>query len=137
MIDAKELRVGNCVMDGAGRIMVVENIQDRSINRLIDGDGVSGSYSLEGLQPMPLTPEILEKCGFDIPAFIRDISDGFFLTTDKMLGFRLQLEKDYKHIGYVCESLKLNHIAYLHQLQNLYYALTGTEITPISNTINT
>lgn len=96
-----------------------------------DDDGLwyvqSDEYAdinMAGLMPVPLTPEWLEKCGFvadrngwHMPGSRLSLTDQFYpCWFDRMLW--PQDIPDFKHL-----SLK-----YLHQLQNLYYALTGEEL---------
>ncbi len=71
-------------------------------------------------KPIELTPEILEKAGFDVTE------------TDALL-LPLYLSKDFGfyrvHLTDQDNGLNLNiELAYVHQLQNLYHALTSTEL---------
>jgi len=82
-------------------------------------------------EPVPLTPEILEKCGFEsrlskneyfILCSKRSRSDGLFI--------------EITLFDFSCSIGQLNHFShqfgeykYLHQLQNLYFSLTGKELT--------
>jgi len=79
------------------------------------------------LNPIALTPEILEKCGFKIRptgGYCKKISNNFefyILTLGNMDEFYL-LQFDSAGIMCPCK--------YLHQLQNLYLTLTGEELNP-------
>jgi hypothetical protein len=105
---AQELRIGNYVYNGFNDITKISSI--------ICQYNTSG-YLLETLKPIPLTEEILLKCGFEktyfenIPYFEKGCLtiDGCFYDVELM------------------DSTKLN-IIHLHQLQNLYFALTGQEL---------
>lgn len=86
------------------------------------------TLSLEDIEPIELTPEILEKCGFkyetkDKNHFVKD--QGKQLYVSIYLG-----DGDYQ--PQICDdgimSITLQPILYLHQLQNLYFALTGEEL---------
>lgn len=70
---------------------------------------------------IPLTHEILKKAkGF---RFAR--KTGHFLN----LHFMIELHGDMPPIIYYSgQMLDVTHIQYLHQLQNLYFALTGSEL---------
>lgn len=72
-------------------------------------------------EPIELTPEILEKCGFVKPAHSY-IGDIFHLSEwdEYPLNWCVAMNKNNAVI-----ILKLKH---LHQLQNLYFALTGEEL---------
>jgi hypothetical protein len=77
---------------------------------------------LDEFEPIPLTPEILEKCGFDKGMGI----------DHKFQGLRLRLWKNNDWIllnTNGCDLYpRMPTIKYLHQLQNLYFALTGKEL---------
>lgn len=72
-----------------------------------------------GLKPIKLTEEILLKCGF-----VKDEFDNWENET------RLGLYKPEEFDGYlsVWGESTVGECNYLHQLQNLYYALTGQEL---------
>ena len=124
----EELRVGNWVQykqgfkKGEGYCQV-ELIHDKHFDcrHKLLGFTPNGEY-----KPIPLTPEILEKCGFDnvgLVAYSIKISDYSMLVGNKT-GFELVSRVNDK-IN-VVPVLEMPH---LHQLQNLYYALTGEELT--------
>ena len=129
MMEAKELRVGNLLQSG-NRIVVVENIMPYGINYMAQEEDVD--YSFDILEPVSLTEEILLKCGFtkyehdagydlegDITdkcdeyglskLSIMDWGDGFVLSNSFSFNLRVELKS-------------------LHQLQNLYFPLTGEEL---------
>jgi len=108
-----ELRIGNWI-NIQGNFKKVLGIDYIHKEHLIISDGY---YQLDWCEPIPLTEEILLKCGFEkhitidiYPTFVFrmiNINDGIVYVSD--LGF-------------------LNHIKHLHQIQNLYFALTGEEL---------
>ena len=142
MLHAKDLRYGNKVYNKRGEVITVQQILGTSIvydttlnvNRRQLAK-VSGSYNesyttyvvetvkeagLQDIEPVKLTPQILEKCGFR--NFVRD---EWILTHGNV------------HTDFIFneEGLRLRHatssrvkITYLHQLQNFYYAITGVEL---------
>lgn len=73
------------------------------------------------MKPIPLTPEWLERCGFKIL-----VDDGFLVRVAKgvvcikISGIGLPVVR----IG----EMHFTNIIHLHQLQNLYFALTGEEL---------
>jgi hypothetical protein len=107
---------------------------------------MSGDY---GIYAIPLTPELLEKCGFEIKSGKTKFDNperGFDWTKGSIsiLDGQFDIVYDYSgpcthpdyHQGHEVILLegggdynyaKLN-IKYLHQLQNLYYALTNEEL---------
>ena len=69
MIQAKELRIGNIVCDPSMAVHVpIKEITQNYVTvdmRGQDFDGIELAISYEDLLSIPLTPEILEKCGFE------------------------------------------------------------------------
>jgi hypothetical protein len=113
----QELRIGNWVlMDNEPTR--VESISDNAINLFSDWEFY--------FKPIPLTPEILDKAGFrkinyyEGNAFGLEISDSHELVCNERM-FWLACDDSFYNEP-------LDHIKYLHQLQNLYFALTGEEL---------
>jgi hypothetical protein len=79
------------------------------------------NYEISQVEPVPLTPELLETAGFEA-SFHGYKKDGFL--------FALWHYKDTD--GYLVQYNQTEHevtiIHYVHQLQNLYFALTGKEL---------
>jgi hypothetical protein len=79
------------------------------------------------VQPIPLTPEILEKCGFEW----EDIETHTDKTTRGLYKSILMMLPATSNCWYAAPfgyPLSLHRTLYLHQLQNLYFALTGEEL---------
>lgn len=126
MIVAQELRIGNWVnieppQDGYSGICMIEQIDRSRALMHCETEDYFIDKRLNEIEPIPLTPEILEKAGFDrLP-----------LSSVKRYGiktklFYLQIEKGKCYLyGYRFYPYGLTT---LHQLQNLYYALTGEEL---------
>lgn len=118
-----ELRLGNYILHN-GEVMPVVQIERRykTIFRLNDID-VDERIIQDYFQPIPLTPEWLERCGFE-----RGIDKGVFVKDNFKIGVT-----DYAGGGswvfYMDRHLSVHDISCLHQLQNLYFALTGEELT--------
>jgi len=81
--------------------------------------------------PIPITPEVLKKCGWELQpcseALVKEVygQDVYSLKSNE--DFVLAKVKD----GYVfCDHIigDVKPITSLHQLQNLYFALTGEEL---------
>lgn len=125
---ANELRIGNYVKDSvSGEVMVVNELGENVGAVLLNRD----KYPLpDGWQMayIPLTPEILEKAGFiqisdydpEGPTHRMNSSIGVI---DVCYGY--SMVDIVQNIG----RIRHNKIKYLHQLQNLYFALTGEELT--------
>lgn len=111
MIKSKELRIGNWVTNGEKNHTADANvIYDVAMSEFNDGE-----FPIE---PIPLTPEILEKCG--------TVEGRCFYTNDKQLIIWRDLV--YSKYWFDCNNQKIE-IKSLHQLQNIYFALTGEELT--------
>ena len=107
-MEAKELRIGNLVYDNLGGILKIK--------------GINTDSDLSHLKPIPLTEEWLIEFGFE------EVSNEWFLDG---FNFHLYLSKTGLVIrGLVIFSKNVSNlkINYVHQLQNLYYALTNEEL---------
>jgi hypothetical protein len=119
-MEAKELRIGNCVsIDG----QIVQLGEDAL-------EVLFAARNYTDLTPVPLAGEILESIGF------QQHGEGEFYyfhphysVRDKAI--KLYSTSDNCHLEYKVEGIdnwQLIEIKYLHQLQNLYFALTGEEL---------
>jgi len=124
MINSNELRIGNFVLAPNGEIKKVENIYDRYFNMLHDGDGVGGGYLLEVYNGIPLTPKILEQCGFEI---LTSKEKGFTQDTYTYKG-KISLVVAFDGERLSVSFWQGNEKKYLHQFQNFFYFLTGEEL---------
>jgi len=130
-MDVFELRIGNYVnvpKDGqcpfridlfdyvANGIGKFGMIYDKSVHPL--------TWYLQDLKPIPLTKEWLFKFGFgqsedhEVGHNTSNIVDFYYDYHFKR--FRVETQEG--------EEIRLPNIQYIHQLQNLYFALTGTEL---------
>jgi hypothetical protein len=113
MIKANELRIGNWYFEfGMPRQATGLLIYKLESIRIRDKIAID-------ISPIPLTPEILEKAGFrEYGPFSPWLVLGSFAWV-KNVGIMYEIDT---------ESAMLDHIIHLHQLQNLYFALTGEEL---------
>ncbi len=111
---ASELRLRN-YYNGDG-IYYKINITD--LQNLID-DPQDDFY-----QPIPLTEDILLKCGIELK--FEELESGSRMSYWVKGAFDLEIGAD----GKICFEVYSHYIEvkYLHQLQNLYFALTGEEL---------
>lgn len=132
MIPSSELRIGNLVsfVEDANRYKDYHEVTD--INTQIalchNGDVDTGE-----LFPIPLTPDILEKCGF----VKNKLGEMSIEVTDP--SFHLELMEGKENYFYPSitqtpdmdeeRTVWLNRINSLHQLQNLFYCLVGEELS--------
>ena len=128
MIDEKSLRLGNYVMY-ENTAHVVEELRGR--NNTIVTRWIKGTdhyiHTADELDPIPLTEEILLKCGFEKDDNGLDMCDPEYEDWFEM-GFpgigRLS-EAEGNSIVDDSGEIRIN---YLHQLQNLIYCLSGKEL---------
>ena len=123
---ANEFRVGNWlvyVWENEVGLPVKEymRIEPIDIWRMEDDE------FMELFEPIPLTPEILKKCGFnsDLTITPKWLSDNLAKFSIRVIINKLHItiHKDRDKQFFSFGSIK-----YLHQLQNLYFALTGEEL---------
>tara|TARA_R110000782_G_scaffold92687_1_gene176086 strand:+ start:847 stop:1218 length:372 start_codon:yes stop_codon:yes gene_type:complete len=115
-----ELRIGNWVMSGNG-FYKVECLTSKGIEYVI-ADEVLWSGDSVIFKHIPLTEEILLKCGFESFDCLC-----MYLENDIELSF--EDGNIYLSAGtYTQTPSELNHIKYLHQFQNLIFALTNEEL---------
>lgn len=111
MIQPNELRIGNWVKDKR------DNKQYQFVR--INPEFWDATF----FEPIPLTPEVLEKCGLkdvwikNSWMIVEDVSDG------ETFGWAMKV----RNASYTRE-IEFAYFKYLHQLQNLYFALTGEEL---------
>ena len=110
MINAKELRLGNWV-----NAFKTTYIIDSNDFQYVDSDTYLMPYD-----PIPLTEDILLKCGFVKSIYTnRDVYS--------YENFIVSIFKNRIEFG-INSKRQLVTIKHLHQLQNLYFALTGEEL---------
>lgn len=121
-IKANELRIGNWVYGSSGKKLIkIDYIKFDRIGMRLIGEGYAGLISesyeetIAFSKPIPLTEEILLKCGFEKE------SDAY---TYKYF----ELSYDFYCAVNSCEYTIGEKINSVHQLQNLYFALTGEEL---------
>jgi hypothetical protein len=149
---ANELMVGNYIQDYYNTKILVVKTVDSTLEYLDLSDSKKHSNHITNLKPIPLTEDILLKCGFEKqlagqfqtadcgyhPTCFYFILDGyndfgrgykqpihkynFCLVNISKIDFKLR----FQFSGYKTEGVKIEH---LHQLQNLYFCLCGEELT--------
>lgn len=123
MINANELRIGNLVITNDDKIVKVKNINDDGING--EWDSEWATFYHKWLKGIPLTPEILEKAGFE------KIGSTNFENSKHIISFLVKMYDDHSILLAVkneYEKCNVGIYKYLHQLQNLYFALIGEEL---------
>lgn len=120
MIQANELRIGNKVKSPfvEGGISNVDGLlPDRGV-LVIDGTMIA-----QNIEPVTLTTNVIKLLGFeDIGQDGRCFAKGIYQLQKADGGY--DFIKFWMQIGVV-----IKRLAHLHDLQNLFFALTGTELT--------
>lgn len=136
-IESKDLRLGNCIkleyeefnnysedsqIDHNNNIWVVESIREDDIWVYNSIENISHTDNTYTFEPIQLTEEILLKCGF------KKHLDTIFIHWSKEGGmFEISTRLPYGSFGLWVNGT-LGCFQYVHQLQNLYFALTNEEL---------
>lgn len=115
-MQANELRIGNWVLR--------KNNNEHQIQTRVNITYFNLVFEYPNdYTPIPLTPEILEKwCGFE-----NDDND-FLIGISERTNLHINLIKKRTLLESYDGIIALCNISYLHQLQNLYFALKGEEL---------
>lgn len=116
-----ELRIGNKIQDRNGFVFNVVGIGEDWITTDFEsneGDVWEFNFIINPPMPIELTEEILLKCGFKENKFSYVYEDDTRVS--------VYVNDDF----FFCQidNVVINNIKHLHQLQNLYYCLAGTEL---------
>jgi hypothetical protein len=120
MIKAHELRIGNHVyLTNDNGQTIIDKIDAIDIYDCM----VSEEKFNQSRQPIPITEELLIKAGFELQK-----GDWTIAKLKKDSGFIIHNRKEgkWRFTPIWCADYKT--IDHLHQLQNLYHALTGEEL---------
>ncbi len=103
------LRIGNLLQDREGIFCRVEELNKDNFR----APAIRGPLTSLPNSPIPLTEEILLKCGFKKNTNYTPCGKAIFYKNGYIIYCGVTIEIEIK---------------YLHQLQNLYYCLTGEEL---------
>lgn len=125
MIDKKELRIGNLVAAN-DEIIVIQSVGIyASWCKYLTAETLFKRFNTDMI-PIPLTTEILDKLGFET---VNGSEWTIQYTSNERNPFR------FLHLGVNCNGriffeFGFNHVwvASVHQLQNLFFSLTGQEL---------
>lgn len=128
MIKIQELRIGNLVYGfdtvvskKNKNIFTVESISENGIN-LWQVYGFDDEYAAS-VEPIKLTNEVLLKIGFE-----KISGRTNYLTLNISSDNNGNSINYFEDDGFYLEELFIGEDIFLHQLQNLYFALTGIEL---------
>lgn len=120
MINPKELRIGN-IINSAGLAMVVLRIyEDRILYKEYEPRTILRHPSDIGANPIPLTNEIFKQAGFELFPW-------GFVKNDVLIRVHWNGQAAPKYWLEVGNGLRVDLLS-VHQLQNLFHALTGEEL---------
>ncbi len=127
-----ELRIGNLAQDNKGNLLRVAGLTEDNISYYIIDRSKFPLQEDWKAEPIPLTEEWLIKLGFNES----DDGNSYVLELDRRWAY-LVLEEDFSMSIYDKEDLsgvnnpcfKEGISKHVHQLQNLYFALTNEELT--------
>ena len=115
-------RIGNYVSheDYSTDVFVIKSINfyDEHNDYMVDTTGgKNGTWinPIENIKPIKITQEFLEKNKFTI------------INHPQQIGYKLKDLYIYEHGSFVGE-VEVAHVEYVHELQNLYYAIYGEEM---------
>lgn len=119
-MESKELRIGNLLKYDDGTIVEVLTVSSRDIvvKRFPQ------PLNISVLHPIPLTPEILEKAGWYWNAECNSYEHADIRMN---MQFR-EVNQSWTMYNHVLKAVIAKRIYHVHQLQNLYFALTGEEL---------
>jgi hypothetical protein len=122
---ANELRIGNLLLDRGDKLLRLDywDFMKPAQRMFIEGSEVhSLTEDLEYCKPIPLTAEWLLKFGFER----RQIKDLISYNTNQLELYQYASNNNKIFFEHADGEVELK---YVHQLQNLYFALTGEELT--------
>ena len=131
-----ELRLNNLILEN-GEIRKIYQLDMGGISfyhindlRINKQNGLEQNSYNEVLKPIPLTEEILLKCGFENTGIHFSIKTGYYFDVRQE---KKQSKLSINHTGadnyfVVSPGNGSIYLKSLHQLQNLYFALTQTEL---------
>jgi len=129
-MEANELRIGNLVFDDHSGRMIVSAINpydgmynhESGVYLCKNNNLPSGYYFLKDIRPIELTEDWLIMFGFENIGSVYKIGE---LNALNNRDLELVLCTEDNIISY---NDYLHPILYVHQLQNLYFAITGKEL---------
>ena len=121
-LEAKDLRIGNLVMDNA-KVKIVTS------GMISNWDIIKRDYA--GYEPIPITEEWLLKLGFlleydegDIKYYVKSTNHNFGIK-----GYDNSEWYIYHEYPFSDDYTILKELAWVHELQNVWFSLTDEELT--------
>ena len=127
-MNVKELRIGNLISHSSGKTLIVDEIHNVGAMASFLSEKGSVTAGVQFFEPIPITAEWLERLGFSFNrsvAVFDEFQKGNIVYMVWKNG-RKDLGLDTNVVSYGNKHIKCQ---FVHQLQNLYYALCGEELT--------
>lgn len=124
MLDVKQLRIGNLVFY-KNEMLPIDTLHGDNTLRLIQGGKSIGCFGPSWIKGVRLTLEILQQFGFK-----HDDLSFHHITYEKeplAVNFEKSIDLEPDEVTVFLEDRELE-CNYLHQLQNLFFVLTGKEL---------
>lgn len=122
----QELRIGNKIW----RPCCYDEVVEIRENGIIGIDSLRGLLTYGEIEPIPITEELLEKCGFKKDVDANNLYR--YVIDDCLFEIRLWDSGTFIKLENYCEDcvrkVRLPKTPNLHQLQNAYYLVTGNEL---------
>lgn len=127
-MNARELRIGNFIQDRAGKNLQIDWFERDVVCMNMNVSGINVhplTEDIKYIKPIPLTEEWLFRFGL-----VKQLENG---RAKKMKIWKCPIYKTSNGLNYgftIYAFAKKLNILYVHQLQNLYFALTNNELQP-------
>jgi hypothetical protein len=131
MISCYELRLGNTILVN-GNIQQVSMITTKKIFTVDTEESIeqeTSEYSLEKVEPVPLTDAVLKECGFLYHDYFK-----FWQLVTTGIRSEMDISPDFEVIDFMRKPI-IKKLASLHQLQNVYFMLKGRELKLNAKTV--
>lgn len=121
-----DLRIGNFIQDQFGDVIIVDGLDDMDVFSIKHGD-----IPIYGVDPIPLTEQWLLDFGFKI-CTKSGVHNGWGIgenpLTNDYLMFLVWMKNEDRSLAELFYRNGYHTIKHVHQLQNLYFALTQEEL---------
>ena len=120
-MNANELRIGNLINTISTNKVFESFITDVKGYDILRCEEKSFKYW--SYEPIPLTEKWLSDFGF------KKTNESEEVEWYSLNGFEIAIHEEDEKVYFVYQHMVLRHIINVHQLQNLYFAITGTELS--------